>query len=542
MSPRNEPLTTHAANNGRLYKAIEYMKYAAHTDSYSNYQDRVRKIDNYILKQYVEEGYSYDAWLYRQLQAMVREAQSDFRYDAEGELYDSYTEDSGAEEVGNEPALYRGTEHGGATRIVPSQTHAVAPSRRPLISTSTLSRKILKLADVREYEWKYGGPNNESEEWHKEFPPALPFDENLHMQKLESLIIDYESRESSRKKPRARTRANDKDSELSPSRQFDTGSMFKLPNIKPELQKYLDNQDFDLKGVIQRFNECKDKDYVWKGYVPRIFLEQLAVNSKDKESPSHRPQSGSMPHSPTIPTAAGPSGTQPRPTSSFPTQRSSVSLADPQPKQASLLSTRGSIERRPSTTSTTKRMSSSDTFSPQADEVSGQGPYRLSTDSYYNKFLDRQKATQAGTPGKTIMRRLSHVAPSLAKAGPQKTVTPTPSKRRAKRTIEDADDSYEEAVVKRTKIVPSKTRPIRTKKVTFQKEVEVEPAAKTTAKKPAPETAPKKSTPTKKTAAKKTRPLLGLAPKNKLKPRGLLEPTSPTSLKRGITRSGLKFK
>ncbi|KAF2241800.1 hypothetical protein BU26DRAFT_170564 [Trematosphaeria pertusa] len=286
-SASDEELITQQANDRRLRQAISYIADEGGADPPEVYVEYVQRIDDSILKQYREEGYSFNPKLYRQLRSMIREVQADFQRIAEEESSVSLEDtDASIEELLSPEVLYRGGEDDSDDLPVPESSRRPKAPPPQEVSYPKL-RDPLKKAEVRETQFLYGGPDNEVEEWHKDFPAMLPFGETLYMQEWESMKINYDLRESAKKSaadasPIVETNVpyDAVDKARIPTT-YESGSRFKLPNIGKPLWSLIKRaaRTAMLPNVLDELNTAGSLDeQVKKDYAPRVFLHPVAVN------------------------------------------------------------------------------------------------------------------------------------------------------------------------------------------------------------------------------------------------------------------------
>jgi len=286
MSLLDEQPTLCQLNDRRLAQAINYIASEGGDDSPGTFINRIDAIDEALIQPLSQRGHNYDAALYRRARAMVRETQLEFEEAARGltspsleslrsltpdreDEFPEYYTPSAAE------ALYRGAEEvGGFSKDIPEPvSHAE--------SKVDLERKF-----------KYGGPNNCPEQWAKDVPPALPFPETFQMAHWESLKIDFDLRESNK-----RLKAEGKIVETNVPfdhpqleqykdlPQYDSGSRFKLPMSTDTIQTSINKQGSlkTLIKVVKDFSMGNNlEQQIKKDYVPRLFLEEIAIGPQSK--------------------------------------------------------------------------------------------------------------------------------------------------------------------------------------------------------------------------------------------------------------------
>ena len=268
--------TQQNANDLRLAQAVNYLQQEGGDDSPATFINRVNRIDDALLQLLPQQGRNYDQELYREVHGMVRNIQREYRIAAE---VDSTPIES------EEEALYREEE---------SPTPLPRPTPRPALpkTKALASRRPGEEEDVeREREFKYGGPHNELEYWHKDFPASLPFPETLLMAHWESLKIDYDLARSNQDtivetivpfdhahlKPYF---------ELSP---YESGSRFKLPQVNFDTQRSIQKYGIPAQArkIIENFNAGQDRkddsEKKGKDYAPRVFLDKVQLNLKPSQ-------------------------------------------------------------------------------------------------------------------------------------------------------------------------------------------------------------------------------------------------------------------
>jgi hypothetical protein len=258
-------------NDHRLAQAANYLQQEGANDSPATFISRVNRIDVAILQSLPQQGRNYDQELYCEVHGMVRNIQREYKNAAEIDSTPIQSE---------EEALYREEES-----PTPLPRPAPCPARPK--SKALTSRRPGDEEDVeREREFRYGGPHNELENWHKDFPASLPFPETLLMAHWESLKIDYDLARSNQDTSVETIVPFDHALlksyfELSP---YESGSRFKLPPVKFATQRSVRDygHDFQAHKIIKRFNDGQDlKEYSekkGKDYAPRVFLDKVQIS------------------------------------------------------------------------------------------------------------------------------------------------------------------------------------------------------------------------------------------------------------------------
>jgi hypothetical protein len=138
----------------------------------------------------------------------------------------------------------------------------------------------------RERKFKYSGPDNEVENWYRDFPASLPFPKTLMMAHWKSLKIDYDLSRLDQ------DIIVEKDVPLHHEQlqsyfnldQYESGSRFKLPKVSKE-----DQETISRYGTAQKLNKVVDDFYQLtstqdgvKPCAPHMFLEQFEVGYQSK--------------------------------------------------------------------------------------------------------------------------------------------------------------------------------------------------------------------------------------------------------------------
>lgn len=226
-------------NDGRLEKAIQYLRTEGSGDAIDLFLTRVNTIDEHILQQFPAQGRSFDPRLYRRLRDLVREVQ-DVQFVNNDESPLDSDGDSSIE------VLYKSAEDDSDSELYPRSLNVPAVARSSTPRSIIKTKKTLDLGapdknkeevrfesdtsaagedDVREKCFLYGGPNNDPEVWYKKSAPLLPIGESPYAERWESMKINRDlakARTQSLDEPKGMqgfTRAN----------MYDSGSRYKLP-------------------------------------------------------------------------------------------------------------------------------------------------------------------------------------------------------------------------------------------------------------------------------------------------------------------------
>jgi hypothetical protein len=279
----DDGLASREFNDSRLRRAISYLADEGGDDDPATYVDRVQQLNDQILKLYRDEGYTYDAHLYRRLRSMVHEIQNDFQQVAMEESSVDF-EDSDMDLDPIVPAALYRDQSTDEEYVPPTPKKSATPAAK-----AGSSKQVRKPApEVREVKYVYGGPNNLAERWHKEFPSILPFGENPFMQEWESEKINYDlaAWEKNRAKdvnPYVETNVpyeSVPETYLTDKRE--SGSRFKLPKVGPAIANKIVEfrKHMNWAKTVDEFN----RGGVAKDFVPRIFLKQVSVASAKASS------------------------------------------------------------------------------------------------------------------------------------------------------------------------------------------------------------------------------------------------------------------
>ncbi|KAI4713443.1 hypothetical protein J4E89_002423 [Alternaria sp. Ai002NY15] len=282
-----EEPTQREINDRRLAQAIRYLDNEGGDDTDSTYMNHVGRIDEDLLQRLPPQERNFDDQLYERAQAMIRQARLEYeeevaREDSSSSLGgDSPTsmiieEASESDTPSATQALYRRGD-------TPDEPQAMPPKQVPAAETKVR----------REERFKYGGPNNEPEKWHKNYPASLPFPETFQMAHWESLKIDFDLSESGRKMKAegkiVETNIPFDRPELEQYKNlpvYESGSRFKLPIASAEVQEEISKLGTpgSLEEVVEEMNQNDDK--VRAGnykYAPRVFLHKFSAGTQGEQ-------------------------------------------------------------------------------------------------------------------------------------------------------------------------------------------------------------------------------------------------------------------
>ncbi|KAF1942150.1 hypothetical protein EJ02DRAFT_422390 [Clathrospora elynae] len=277
--PEDEP-TQREVNNRRLAQAINYLADEGGDDSPATYMHRVDRLDVTLLQRPPQQGRDFDTKLFRRLRVMVHEVQREFE--------ETVQENSTIQENEKDlPEYYTPS----AEQLLHRTDDVLEPEVRK--RGGSLSHKREANENVpREREFKYGGPSNEIENWHKDFPTPLPFPETLQMAHWESLKIDFDLSE-----PAKQLKADSKMVETNvpfnhpaikqynTMQRYESGSLFKLPMASQKDQKEIMRiGSVRIVCDVTRFNKGVGLKDLSKDYAPCIFLDPLLPNIINKKS------------------------------------------------------------------------------------------------------------------------------------------------------------------------------------------------------------------------------------------------------------------
>lgn len=294
--------TDRQTNDVRLQQAINYVSEQGGNDSPATFIDRVIRIDEALIRELpLKNPGKFDKKLHNVLQKLVEGIQREYQEAMEAASPLSEIEDALPEydTPGATEALHR------ISSVVSLGSSAFeAPPRRPKpkfpVGRMTLkgtlgNEKPRTSADVveLEHQFKYGGPDNEIENWYRNMPASLPFPETLQMEHWESLKIDFDLSEYGKNLKSegkfVETNIPFNHPALDQYKNLDhleSGSKFKLPVI--------DQHDYDkikllgnrsrLEKVVNAFNTGDREEELKKDYAPRLLLDQFEVGLQGKSS------------------------------------------------------------------------------------------------------------------------------------------------------------------------------------------------------------------------------------------------------------------
>ncbi|KAL5465487.1 hypothetical protein PMIN06_000643 [Paraphaeosphaeria minitans] len=278
-------LTDREFNDGRLQKAIQYLKTEGGGDAIDLYLTRVHTIDEHILRQLPAQGRSFDPRLYRRLRDLVREVQDDVQaINGEESSLDSVDESS-------IEVLYKGAENDSDIELIPELpgVPAAAPylTPRSIIKTKRVpgsgvpakNKEQARFAGdirtsgddyVREKKFLYGGPSNDPEVWYNKSAPLLHIGESPYLEKWESWKINRDL---------AKGRGKSLDELESPpvfkrDNMYDSGSNYKLPAA-------VTNQWPQNEGQVARLQMLWRAAAGWFNTGRRIGLSKALPDDKD---------------------------------------------------------------------------------------------------------------------------------------------------------------------------------------------------------------------------------------------------------------------
>jgi len=275
-------------NDDQLRKAISYLAHEGNRDSTATYMERIQLIGDDILERLPASGEPYDHKLFKKLRSMVREVQNDFDRVDDEESSSYYDSDFDIEEPLSPQALYRGE----------NETDFDDKSRKKAIKNPLLK------ADVLKTQFLYGGPDNEVEDWHQDFPAVLPFGENLFMQEWEDLEMKHDLAEAGKRlansaDPIVDTNVPYEDVEKRFARldDYDSGSRFQSPSL---LSSIWNNITSVINGVpssswMREFNESGNSSGELD-YTPRLALYKVSQQAAPKVQKKEHRRSASQPN------------------------------------------------------------------------------------------------------------------------------------------------------------------------------------------------------------------------------------------------------
>jgi hypothetical protein len=277
LSINNREPADKEANNRKLTQATNYLQQEGGDDSPSTFIDRVNRINETLLNQLPQQGQTFDQKLYRRVRVMIMDVKRDYRDAAEEEPTFLESDDAPSQygiSAAANGALYRD----GSSSPSPTPTPATARTQH---SKALASRRPEFDNNVqRERRFKYGGPGNEPENWHRDFPAILPFPETHMMAHWESLKIDHDLARAKGDK-NAKTDVPLEHGELQPYlnlAQYESGSRFTLPAVSTETQESINKYGgvHILKDHVNKWNKSHMSNKNNK-YAPRVFLEEFEV-------------------------------------------------------------------------------------------------------------------------------------------------------------------------------------------------------------------------------------------------------------------------
>jgi hypothetical protein len=268
--------------NRQLTQALNYLQEEGGHDSPATFIDRVNRIDRALLYQLPQQGYAFDRNLYRRVCVLVHDALHDFEEAAKSEPLQLEADENMARYYDpyiDEEALYRASDSS------PSPTPRAAAASHSEI----LAPRHHGSGDnvQRQREFMYGGPNNEVENWLKDYPNSLPFPDTFLMAHWESLKIDYDlSRPIS--DTVMETNVPFTHEQLQPYfhlDQYESGSQFKLPQVSKKDQEAISRYGtgIQIKNVLDNFYRLETTEGGVQGYAPPVFLEKFEVGNQSKQ-------------------------------------------------------------------------------------------------------------------------------------------------------------------------------------------------------------------------------------------------------------------
>jgi hypothetical protein len=280
-SMSEEEPTQRDFNNRRLTQALNYLNEEGGVDSPATFIDRVNRIDDALLQQLPQQGVAFDDKLFRRVRTMVLDVQRDFENAAQ-EATPQLESDEDLPEYSTpiiaEEALYR------ASDSLPSPSPAPTRPARAYKDVAP-SRSGTENVD-RERKFKYGGPHNEVENWHKDHPAILPFPETLLMAHWESMKIDFDLSRS-KENTVVETDVPFDHEQLKPYfslAQYESGSGFRHPAVSKEVQQMVSRYGtaIRLESAVETFNKGGATECDVEKYCPRAVLEEFAVGNQGK--------------------------------------------------------------------------------------------------------------------------------------------------------------------------------------------------------------------------------------------------------------------
>ncbi|KAF2021792.1 hypothetical protein BU24DRAFT_28823 [Aaosphaeria arxii CBS 175.79] len=279
--------------NHRFRSAIRYLCSEGISDSQDNYDARVRKIKEELIDPFAET--QQDNELYQDLEGMVDLELTAQLAGGRASLVEVPHDSGGASGHASKA---------GEAAVVPSykvkgKAKAKSPSARQHSGSNAPvkppARGVLDKSngEDRESTFCYGGPQNETDTWHRDALRMFPFGETLYMQAWDSLKVTYDLAKSADERANGRTPIGRTTvpyevagKMVSYKGMFDSGSRFKLPKPWKKVQRWSLAHDaslFDLKGAVETFNAGgEEENRGKKRFLPRIFLEKIKVNNGPK--------------------------------------------------------------------------------------------------------------------------------------------------------------------------------------------------------------------------------------------------------------------
>jgi hypothetical protein len=274
-SASEEEPTQQELNDRRLAQAVNYLRTEGGEGSPTTFISRVNRINEALVQSLPKQGRNFDPGLHRQVRTLVQKIQHDYeaatdecfmQLDNEEVLPESYVPEV------TEEALYR--------------EESPPPDQAPKTKAHTPRRPGDDEDVEREREFKYGGPHNEVEYWHKNFPDSLPFPETHLMAHWESLKIDYDLSRSN-EDTAVETNVPFDHPHLLPYfhlAQYESGSRFRHPEVSEENARKVSRYGTveQLRIFVEAFNRGDDINTSKKDFAPRIFLEKFSVGNQCK--------------------------------------------------------------------------------------------------------------------------------------------------------------------------------------------------------------------------------------------------------------------
>jgi hypothetical protein len=288
LSSDEEPPRPRDTNDSHLREAIEYLNSEGVPDTLEEYRDNIRQIEDHILRQYVEEGYSYNRKLYRTLQRLVRSQQRKFAQAgttmAQSSHNEGYRERRKSHDLSHDLGM-----HAGSSRD-PRRSAPAESLPRPEEVPASLPKASLPEDDMKK-QYRYGGPDNEAEEWHKNHPNDLSFGENQATQEWASLRIQLDLQQGAMRTPgqedpivRNQGSSSAVRYRAPEAHMYESGTKFTLPPRSEKFQAFIAEHPElmevdDLAPVVNDFNRGGDEEeeLVRKDYGPRAFLGKIAA-------------------------------------------------------------------------------------------------------------------------------------------------------------------------------------------------------------------------------------------------------------------------